>query len=91
MFRHLKCHLQGAHCTLLKLHTYLGLGKIKFLKYKIINFNKMFIVLRDKRFALRKPFIMLLPEDDILNVETCRSMLFVIIVFDITVQSLVKL
>jgi hypothetical protein len=32
-----------------------------------------------------------LPEDDILNVETCRSMLFVIIVFDIIVQSLVKL
>ena len=32
-----------------------------------------------------------LPEDDILNVETCSSMLFVIIVFDIIVQSLVKL
>ena len=32
-----------------------------------------------------------LPEDDILNVETCRSMLFVIIVFDIIAQSLVKL
>ena len=32
-----------------------------------------------------------LPEDDILNVETCRSVLFVIIVFDIIVQSLVKL
>ena len=32
-----------------------------------------------------------LPEDDILNVETCRSMLFVITVFDIIVQSLVKL
>ena len=30
-------------------------------------------------------------EDDILNVGTCRSMLFVIIVFDIIVQSLVKL
>ena len=30
-----------------------------------------------------------LPEDDIF--ETCRSMLFVIIVFDIIVQSLVKL
>ena len=27
-----------------------------------------------------------LPEDDILNVETCRSMLFVIIVFDIIEQ-----
>jgi hypothetical protein len=32
-----------------------------------------------------------LPEDDVLNVETCRSMLFVEIVFEITVQSLVKL
>ena len=32
-----------------------------------------------------------LPEDDILNVETCRSMLFVITVFGIIVQSLVKL
>ena len=32
-----------------------------------------------------------LPEDDILNVETCRSMLFVIIVFDIIVQTLVRL
>ena len=32
-----------------------------------------------------------LPEDDILNVETCRSMLFVIIVLDIIVQLLVKL
>ena len=27
-----------------------------------------------------------LPEDDILNVETCRSLLFVIIVFDTIVQ-----
>ena len=32
-----------------------------------------------------------LPEDDILNVETCRSMLFVILGFDKIVQSLVKL
>ena len=32
-----------------------------------------------------------LPEDDILNVETCGRMLFVIIVFDIIVQLLVKL
>ena len=28
-----------------------GLGKIKLLKYKMINFNKMLIVQRDKRFA----------------------------------------
>ena len=30
-------------------------------------------------------------ENDNLNVETCSSMLFVITVFDITVQSLVRL
>ena len=30
------------------------------------------------------------PEDDILNVETCSSMLFVIPAFDIIVQSLVE-
>ena len=51
MFRHLKCHPQGAHCSLLKLHTgTLALVK-KMLKYKLINFNKMLIVQRDKRFA----------------------------------------
>ena len=33
---------------------YLGLGKIKLLKYKVINFNKMLIVQRDKRFAQRE-------------------------------------
>jgi hypothetical protein len=32
-----------------------------------------------------------LPEDGLLNIETCRSMLFIIVVFDIIVQSLVKL
>jgi hypothetical protein len=32
-----------------------------------------------------------LPEDDILNVEKCGSMLFVFIVFDIIVQFFVKL
>ena len=32
-----------------------------------------------------------LPEDDILNVETCRNMLFVIVVFNIIVQLLAKL
>ena len=51
MFRHLKCHRQGAHCALLKLRTDLGLGKIMLLKYKMINFNKMLIVQRDKRFV----------------------------------------
>ena len=143
MFRHLKCHHQGARCALLKLHTeFSGLSKVKLLKYKILNVNKMFIVQRDKRFAYwlymtypclpgvdteqARPFITpynqhlievyhftqyfnnftllgpenlcvilarhnKLPEDDILNVETCRSMLFVIIMFDIIVQSLDKI
>ena len=44
----------------------------------------------------RKSYVILakhneLPEADILKVETHRSILFVIIVFDIIVQSLVKL
>ena len=58
-----------------------------------------FIILYFNNFILPTPknlYVILarrneLPEDDILNVETCRSMLFVIIVFDIIVQSLVKL
>ena len=52
MFRHLECHPQGAHCALLKLHTDFGLGKIKLLKYKTINFNKMLIVQGDKSFCV---------------------------------------
>ena len=52
MFRHLKFHPQGAHCALLKLHTdFSGLSKMKLLKYKTINFNKMLIVQRNKGFA----------------------------------------
>jgi hypothetical protein len=47
MFRHLKCHPQGDHCALLKLHTdFFGLSKVKLLKYKMIKFNKMLIVQR---------------------------------------------
>ena len=70
----------------------------------MMNFNKISIVQRNKtlyfnNFILPRPenlYVILarhneLPEDDTLNVETCRSMLFVIIVFDIIVQSLVKL
>ena len=49
MFRHLKCHPQGAHCAFI--YRFLGLGKIKLLKYKMINFNKMLTAQRDKRFA----------------------------------------
>ena len=42
MFRHLKCHPQGAHCALLKFNTDF-LVLVKLLKYKMINFNKMLI------------------------------------------------
>ena len=50
MFRHLKCHPQGAHCVLLKLHTdFLFLEK-----YKMISFNEMLIVQ-----PLCQPFITL--------------------------------
>ena len=63
-----------------------------------INILLKFIVLYFNNFILLRPEILYvilarhneLPEDDILNVETCTSMLFVIIVFDIIVQSLVK-
>ena len=76
-------------------YRFFGLGKIKLLKYKMINFNKMLIVQRNKRVAQWLYVILArhneLPEDDILIVETCKSMLFVINVFDITVQLLVKL
>ena len=58
-----------------------------------------FIILYFNNFILLRPenlYVILarhneLHEDDILNVEKCRSKLFVIIVFDIIVQSLVKL
>ena len=95
MFRHLKCHPQGIQCALLTLHTdFSGLSKIKLLKYKIMNFNKILIVQRHNE--PRYLYVILvkhneLPEDEILNVETCRSMLFVIIVINMIVQSLVKL
>ena len=66
-------------------YRFLSLGKIKLLKFIILYFNSFIylyvILVRHNQ----------LPEDDILNVETCRSILFVIIVFDIIVQSLVNL
>ena len=63
-----------------------------------INILLKLIILYFNNFTLLRPenlYVILvrhkeLPEDDILNVETCRSMLFVIIVFDVVVQSLVK-
>ena len=47
MLRHLKCHLQGAHCALLKFDT----DFLFLVKYKMINFNKLLIVQRNKRLA----------------------------------------
>ena len=62
-----------------------------------VNILLKFIILYFNNFILQRPenlYVILarhnkLPEDDILNAETCRSMLFVIIVSDINVQSLV--
>ena len=64
-----------------------------------INVLLQFIILYLNNFILLRPenlYAILarhneLPEDDILNVETCRCMLFVIIVFDIIVQSVFNL
>ena len=69
-------------------YTVLVFGKIKLLKYKMINFNN-FILPRPRNLYVILVRHNGLPEDGILNVETCRSMLFVI-VFDIVVQSSVK-
>ena len=55
----------------------------------ILGFNN-FILLRPENLYVILARLNDLPEDDILNVESCRSMLFVIIVFDVIVQSLVK-
>ena len=42
----------GSSLCLAKItYTFSGLSKIKLLKYKMINFNKMLIVQRNKRFA----------------------------------------
>ena len=60
------------------------------LKFIVLYFNN-FILLRPENLYVILARHNLLPEDDILNVETCSSMLFLIIVFDIIVQSLVKL
>ena len=60
------------------------------LKFIILYFN-IFILLRPENLYVMLARHNELPEDDILNVETCRSMLFVIIVFDIIVQLLVRL
>ena len=59
------------------------------MKFIILYFNN-FILPRPKNLYIILAMHNEIPEDDILNVETCRRMLFVIIVFDITVQSLIK-
>ena len=41
----------GLLCLAKTTYRFFGLGEIKLLKYKMINFNKMLIVQRDKRFA----------------------------------------
>ena len=47
-----KMSSSGSSVCLTKItYRYLGLGKIKLLKYEMINFNKMLIVQRDKSFS----------------------------------------
>ena len=60
------------------------------LKFIILYFNS-FLLLRPENLYVILARHSDLPEDDILNIETRRNMLFAIIVFDIIVQSLVKL
>ena len=73
MFRHLKCHPQGAHWALLKLHT------------------DFLVLLRPENLYVILARHSELPEDDILNDETRRSLLFVNIAFDVIVQLMVQL
>ena len=60
------------------------------LKFIILYFNS-FLLLRPENLYVTLARNNDLPVNDILNVETRRGMLFVIIVFVIIVQSLVKL
>ena len=47
-----KMSSSGSSLCLAKItYRFSGLGKIKLLKYKMINFNKMLVVQRNKRFA----------------------------------------
>ena len=47
-----KMSSSGSSLCLVKIiYRFCGLSKIKLLKYKMINFNKMLIVQRNKRFA----------------------------------------
>ena len=60
------------------------------MKFVILYFNN-FLLLRPENLYVILTRHNELPEDDVLNVETCRSKLFIMIVFDIIVQSFVKL
>ena len=60
------------------------------LKFIILYFNN-FILLRPENLYIILARHNELPEDNILKVETCSSMLFVIIVFNMIVQLLVKI
>ena len=60
------------------------------LKFIILYFN-IFILFRPENLYVILVRHNELPDDNILNVETCRSMLFVIVVFDTILQSLVNL
>ena len=59
------------------------------MKFIILYFNN-FILLRPENLYVILARHIELTEYDILNVETCSNMLFIIIVFDIIVQSLVR-
>ena len=64
-----------------------------------MNILLTFIILYFNNFILLRPYNLYvilarhneLPDDDILNVDICKNMLFVIIVFDMFVQSLIRL
>ena len=59
--------------------------------YRISGLSKINILLRPENLNVILARHNEFHDDDVLHVETCRSMLFVIIVFDIIVQSLFKL
>ena len=82
--QHQRLHIQPLHKPFITLHNQ------HFIEIYHLYFNN-FILPRPENLHVNLTRRKELPEDDILNVETCRSMLFVIIVLDIIVQSLVNL
>ena len=81
---HNRSHQQRLHIQPLR-KTFITLYNI-LLKFIILYFNN-FILLRPENLYVILARHNELPEDDILNVETCTSMLFVIIMFDVIVQT----